>query len=330
MKLALSIVGFLAVFLAVYPVPMAKADSPVAAVGGHILGLQAICDDCTPQKFATGFHDFLEAPVFDRDGNLLLVGILKSNIWRVTPDGHISIYVHLPPEIKFPSGLRFAADGTLYGVSMGSGLFSVDMLSKKVSLVAKGITLGGLPIGAFHGLDDIFIDHTGGMYLTDAAGSSVLDPIGQLLYRDPAGNIQKLVGTGLAFPNGVVLSPDEKMLYFDEWASDEIIAVPVVSPGVINTGWSYVFARLNGGHGPDSMTADAEGNIYVAHYGSGEVAIFAPNGDYYGAIQLPSGAGSFATNVAIHGGYLYVTEAEKSTVWRVKTKIPGIKVYGGQ
>ena len=330
MKLALSIVGFLAVFMAACPMPKAKADSPTASVGGHVLGLQAICDDCTPQKFATGFQDFLEAPVFDREGNLLLVGILKSNIWRVTPDGHMSIYVHLPPEIKFPSGLRFAADGTLYGVSMGSGLFSVDMPSKKVSLVAKGITLGGLPVGAFHGLDDIFIDHTGGMYLTDAAGSSVLDPIGQLLYRDPAGNIQKLVSTGLAFPNGVVLSPDEKMLYFDEWALNEIIAVPVVSPGVINTGWSYVFARLNGGHGPDSMTADADGNIYVAHYGSGEVAIFSPDGDYYGAIQLPPGAGNFATNLAIHDGYLYITEAKKSTVWRVKTKIPGIKTYGGQ
>ena len=334
MKLAVSVVGFLAVFMAAYSMPMAKADAPMAppaaSVGGHVLGLQAICDDCTPQKFATGFEDFLEAPAFDRDGNLLLVGILKGNIWRVTPDGQISIDVHLPPEIKLPSGLRFAEDGTLYGVAMGGGLFSVDMPSKKVSLVAKEVSLGGLPDGAFHGLDDIFIDHTGGMYLTDAAGSSVLNPIGQLLYRDPAGNIRRLVSTGLAFPNGVVLSPDEKMLYIDEWSSNEIIAVPVVSPGVINTGWSYVFARLNGGHGPDSMTADAQGNIYAAHYGSGEIAIFAPNGDYYGAIQLPPGAGSFTTNVAIHGGYLYITEAEKSAVWRVKTKIPGIKVYGGQ
>ena len=89
-------------------------------------------------------------------------------------------------------------------------------------------------------------------------------------------------------------------------------AVPVVSPGVINTGWSYVFARLNGGHGPDSMTADVEGNIYAAHYGSGEVVIFVLNGDYYGAIQLPPGAGSFTTNAAIHDGYLYITEAEKA------------------
>jgi gluconolactonase len=332
MKSALRILGVLALLAAACPPPMAKADGPMApqSVGGHILGLQAICGDCTPQKFATGFQDFLEAPAFGRNGNLYLVGILKANIWQVTPSGQASIFVHLPPEITFPSGLRFAADGTLYGVAMGSGLFSVDTASKKLTLVANEVYAGGIPDGAFHGLDDLFIDHEGGIYLTDAAGSSVLNPIGQLLYRDPSGNIARLISSGLAFPNGVVLSPDEKTLYIDEWASDEIIAVPVISPGVINAGWSYVFARLNGGHGPDSMTADADGNIYVAHYGSAEVAVFAPNGDYYGAIQLPPGAGSFTTNVAIHDGWLYITEAQKGTVWREKTKIPGIKTYGGQ
>jgi gluconolactonase len=333
MKSTLRLLGALTLLAAACPPPMAKADSPMApplSVGGHILGLQAICGDCTPQKFATGFQDILEGPVFGRDGNLYLLSILKANIWQITPSGKASIFLHLPDEIKYPSGLRFAADGTLYGVAMGSGLFSVDMPSKKVTLVTDEVTTGGIPDGAFHGLDDLFIDHEGGMYLTDAAGSSVLNPIGQLLYRDPSGNITRLVSTGLAFPNGVVLSPDEKTLYVDEWASDEIIAIPVISPGVISPGWSYVFARLNGGHGPDSMTADADGNIYAAHYGSGEVAVFAPNGDYYGAIQLPPGAGSFTTNVVIHDGWLYMTEGQKGEVWRVKTKIPGIKLYGGQ
>lgn len=332
MKSALRVLRYLILLATACPLAMAKADSATVplSVGGQILGLQAICDDCTPQKFATGFQDFLEGPAFGRDGNLYLVGILNGNIWRVTPGGQASIYVHLPPEIKLPSGLRFAADGTLYGVAMDGGLFSVDPQSKKITLVANSVTTGGLPDGAFHGLDDLFIDHEGGIYLTDAAGSSVLNPIGQLFYRAPSGNIARLIGTGLAFPNGVVLSPDEKTLYIDEWASAEIIAVPVVSPGVINTGWSYVFARLNGGHGPDSMTADADGNIYAAHWGSGEITVFAPNGDYYGAIQLPPGAGSFTSNVAIHDGYLYITEAQQGIVWRVKTKIPGIKTYGGQ
>jgi gluconolactonase len=307
--------------------PEATAQSN--QVGGRVLGLSAICDDCRPEKFTSECAGLLEGPVFDREGNLWVVGILKGVIWRVSPDGHCAVGIQLPPEVKFPCGLRFSQDGTLYGVAMGYGLFSIDLSSKKVTLLASGASLGGLPDGAFHGLDDIFIDRTGGMYLTDAAGSSVLNPVGQLFYRDPSGNVKRIISGGLMFPNGVVLSPDEKMLYIDEWAANRILAVPVVSPGVINPGWSYVFATLHGGHGPDSMTADSAGNIYVAHYGAGEVSAFAPNGDYYGSIRLPEGAGSNPTNLAFHNCYLYITESEKGEIWRVKAKIPGLALYGG-
>jgi gluconolactonase len=305
------------------------AEPPGNSVGGRILGLSPICDRCTVEKFTSECTDLLEAPVFDREGNLLVAGILKGVIWRVTPDGKCSIYVQLPPELKYPAGLRFAQDGTLYGVAMGAGLFSVDLATKKASLIATGAVLGGMPDGSFHGLNDIIIDHAGGMYMTDAAGSSVLKPIGQLFYRDAQGNVNRIIGSGLMFPNGIVTSPDEKTLYITEWAANRVLAVPIITPGVINTALAYVFANLNGGHGPDSMTADAAGNIYIAHYGSSEVVIFAPNGDYYGAIRLPEGAGTQPTSVAFHDGYLYITETQKKEIWRVKTKIPGIKLYGG-
>ena len=302
---------------------------PTDSVGGRILGLGTICDDCTVEKVTSECTGMLEAPVFDRAGVLWLAGITKNVIWRVGTDGHCTVGIKMPRDIKYPCGLRFAQDGTLYGVAMGSGLFTVDMPSKKVTLVATGSTLGGLPDGAFHGLDDLFIDHSGGMYMTDAGGSSVFKPIGQLFYRDAGGTVTRIISGGMAFPNGVVLSPDEKMLYIDEWAADRILAVPVISPGVLNLNFGYVFATLHGGIGPDSMTADSAGNIYAAHFGSGEVVVFAPNGDYYGAIHLPPGLGSNPTNLAFHNGYLYVTEAEQHTIWRVKTKIPGIKLYGG-
>jgi gluconolactonase len=305
------------------------AEVPPYSVGGRVLGLNSICESCTPEKFTSECIDLLEAPTFDRDGTLLVAGILKGVIWRATPDGKCSIDVQLPPEVKYPAGLRFATDGTLYGVAMGSGLFSVDMSTKKTTLIANGVVLGGLPDGAFHGLNDLVIDHAGGMYMTDAAGSSVLKPIGQLFYRDSAGNISRIISTGLMFPNGIALSPDEKVLYITDWAANRILAVPVISPGVINTAFAYVFAYLNGGHGPDSMTDDADGNIYVAHYGASEIVVFAPNGDYFGAIRLPEGAGTQPSSVAFHDGYLYITEMQKKEIWRVKTKIPGIKLYGG-
>ncbi len=322
--------GALALLAVAGPARAAEpAASQTTTVGGHVLGLKPICDACKPERFATGFQDLLEGPTFDREGDLLVLGIVKGNIWRVTPDGHASVAVALPPEIKLPAGLRFAPDGTLYGVAMGSGVFTVDLATRKTVIVANGVYLRGVPDGAFHGLDDLFIDHAGGIYVTDAAGSGALRPIGQVLYRDPGGDFRRVVPDGLAFPNGIVLSPDEKTLYISEWGRGQILAAPVVGPGVINFTMSYVFARLSGGHGPDSITADADGNVYAAHYGSREIAVFAPNGDYYGAIQLPAEAGSQPTNVAIHDGYLYLTESEKGEIWRVKTKIKGINLYGG-
>src|SRR6266404_5909512 len=177
--------------------PRPEATPQGNPVGGRVLGLSAICDDCRAEKFTSECTGFLEAPVFDREGTLWVAGILKGVIWRITPDGHCAVGMQLPAEVKYPCGLRFSHDGTLYGVAMGYGLFSVDMSSKKVTLLTGGASLGGLPDGAFHGLDDIFIDRTGGMYLTDAAGSSVLNPVGQLFYREASGNIKRIISGGL-------------------------------------------------------------------------------------------------------------------------------------
>src|ERR1700675_1695891 len=104
--------------------PRPEATPQANPVGGRVLGLSAICDDCRPEKFTSECSGFLEGPVFDREGTLWVAGILKGVIWRVTPDGHCTVGMQLPAEVKYPCGLRFSQDGTLYGVAMGYGLFS--------------------------------------------------------------------------------------------------------------------------------------------------------------------------------------------------------------
>jgi gluconolactonase len=182
----------------------------------------------------------------------------------------------------------------------------------------------------FHGLDDLYFDRQGGLYLTDAYGSSVLHPQGQVFYMAPDGTVTKLISGNLAFPNGVVLSPDERTLYINDWGSNRIIAVPVTAPGKVDIDSAWVFAYLNGGRGPDSMTIDAQGNVYAAHYGAGEVVVFDPHGFFYGAIRLPAGAGMVPSNVALHNGYLYITEMDQHTVWRVRTTVPGVESQAAQ
>lgn len=298
-----------------------KASGGPISVGGRILGLQQICDDCTVEKFTSECPGRLEGPNFDAQGNLWMVGISPGDIYRVTPDGHCATVAHTPA----PVGLRIHKDGRIFGVDHERGLFSIDPSTLTVTYLTNQYNRQ-----TFHGLDDLIFDKTGGLYMTDAYGSSALEPIGQLFYRSSEGEISRLIAGNLAFPNGVVLSPDEKTLYVDDWGTNRILAMPVVSPGHINLESAYVFAYLNGGHGPDRMTADARGNIYAAHYAAGEVVIFDPRGNYFGAIRLPEGAGYMTTNVALHGGYLYITEADQHTVWRAKTKVPARPNFADQ
>ncbi|KLU24994.1 hypothetical protein EOS_17040 [Caballeronia mineralivorans PML1(12)] len=155
----------------------------------------------------------------------------------------------------------------------------------------------------------------------------MLHPQGQVFYLATNGDVRKLISGNLAFPNGIVLSPDERTLYIDDWGSNRIIAVPVRSPGELDVDSAWVFAYLNGGRGPDSMTIDSDGNVYAAHYGAGEVDVFDSHGFYYGAIRMPAGAGMVPSNVTIHGGYLFITEMDQHTVWRVRTKVRSVNQW---
>jgi gluconolactonase len=313
---------------ATYPMPktpntyttpqLAAGMDSQAGTPGRTLGIDAICGDCRLEKFTDECVGRLEGPNFDRDGNLWMVSPATSSIYKVTPDGHCAVVAQTPA----PNGTRFSRDGKLYGVDNQRGVFWLDTKSLQITWVTN-------KFGAesFHGVDDLYFDREGGLYLTDAYGSSALLPQGQVFYLAPDGKVRKVIAGNLAFPNGVVLSPDEKTLYINDYDTNRIIAVQVTAPGELNLQSSWVFAYLNGGRGPDSMIIDSQGNVYAAHYGAGEVVVFDPHGFYFGAIRMPPGAGMVPSNMAFHDGYLYITEMDQHTVWRVKTKIPGVNQW---
>jgi gluconolactonase len=127
----------------------------------------------------------------------------------------------------------------------------------------------------------------------------------------------------------LVLPPAEDRLYVAEWGSNRIAAFPIKAPGVIDIEYGWIFTYLNSGRGPDGMTMDEAGNLYAAHHSAGEVLVFNPRGFLYGAIKMPDDS-MVPNNVQFHAGYLYITEADQHTVWRVKAKIPGIKHFQDQ
>jgi gluconolactonase len=75
------------------------------------------------------------------------------------------------------------------------------------------------------------------------------------------------------------------------------------------------FCSTFGPSGPDGMTMDGKGRLFVGHASLGHVFVFAPNGELIARIK--SCAGQSCTNVAIGGANkdrLYITESATGTV----------------
>jgi gluconolactonase len=75
------------------------------------------------------------------------------------------------------------------------------------------------------------------------------------------------------------------------------------------------FCSTFGPSGPDGLTMDRSGRLFVAHASLGHVFVFAPNGELIARIK--SCAGQTCTNIVIGGSSrdrLYITESATGTV----------------
>ena len=76
------------------------------------------------------------------------------------------------------------------------------------------------------------------------------------------------------------------------------------------------------------MAFDEAGNLYIAHYGGGRVAIFDPSGAPAGEIRVP---GAKVTNVAFGGPdrrTLVITDVETASVYETRVDVPGLALFG--
>lgn len=291
----------------------AQGSVPQADASRVARGMQDICDDCIATKF-TSCGKFLEGPAFDRDGNLWMVSIGSGDIHKVTPEGVCTTAANTGGE---PQGLKALPDGTMIGSDRKIGLFRLDPATAKIERITNNYFVQN-----FAGLNDLVVDSLGGVYVTDPYGSSILHPSGRVYYL-PAGEKKVVkVMDDLAFPNGIGLSPDGKVLYVTEFSAKRVIAASVVQPGVVSPELIYIVANLTGGAGPDGMTVDRNGTLYVAEYNARSIFVINAENTVLGTLSLPAEAGPGTTNVALHNNHLYITEARRNEVWRVRLKPP--------
>jgi gluconolactonase len=128
------------------------------------------------------------------------------------------------------------------------------------------------------------------------------------------------VQTELAFPNGIGISPIDGRLYVCESAKNRILSFKINENGKL--GNKKVFVELPGGD-PDGFNFDVEGNLYVAHFGGGNLFVISPDGTILKTVKTP---GLKPTNVEFAGDdkkTLYLTEVETNSIYRCRVSIAG-------
>jgi gluconolactonase len=263
-------------------------------------------------------YDSPEGPAFAVDGSLYFVNWESSAIVRLGADGVASEVFNTG---GIPAGLAFHQDGSLYVADEGDVIHGVLRIADGRAEILVNEYEGH----ALNGANDLVFDADGVLYFSDPWGSSGENPIGGFYRLFPNGTLER-IDQDLAFPNGVAIAPAGEAVYLAETYRNRILRYAIGPDAAL--GAREEFAALPGGDGPDGMAFDETGNLYVAHYGGGVVAIFDPDGDKVGEIPVP---GANVTNVAFGGPdrrTLVITEVETASLYQTRVEVPGLTLFG--
>ena len=265
---------------------------------------------------------FIEGPVFDQKGNLWFVEIGSGHIGRIKPDGSYERFIDLGYEWG-PNGMKLDKDGTLIICHRQRGIIRLDPRTKKVETI-----VADYHGQKFNGPNDLVLDSKGWAYFTDPWGTGLENPTGGV-YRVnlTTGEIHQLFDN-LAFPNGIQLSEDEKILYIGECNRNRIVKAPLSADGN-SVNMANIWTRFSGAGGPDGMSWDVKGNLYMAEWDQGGVYVIDPKGKIIEFIGVPEGTG---TTYCVFGGpdnkTLYIFESWGNTIYKVRVAYPGRPQYG--
>ena len=244
---------------------------------------------------------FIEGPSFDAAGHLYIVDIPFGRIFRIAPDGRWSLVVEYD---GWPNGLKIGADGRILVADYKHGIMELDASAKQIKPV-----LTSRNSESFRGCNDLHIAINGDIYFTDQGQTGLHDPSGRVYRFSASGRLDCLIDTGVS-PNGLVLDPAEAVLFVAMTRDNAVWRLPFMKDRSVSKVGR--FCSLFGTSGPDGITMDKAGRLFVAHASLGHVFVFAPNGECIARIK--SCAGATCTNVAINGDRLYITESSTGTV----------------
>jgi gluconolactonase len=232
-----------------------------------------------------------EGPIALPDGSVIFSEINANRTIRIDKDGNFSTFLE---NTGGTTGVAFDRQGRLVAavVPWGSTKFAVIHPESAKKVVVDNYD--GKPFGR---PNDLTIARNGGIYFTDSANAQPKppDPLplpAAFYYLPPNSTKAVQILTDVRFPNGVILSRDEKVLYLNNSQGEYLIAFDVQRDGSLTNRRN--FAKYDGvkpnaagvaASGADGITIDSQGRLYVA--ASNGVQVFSPQGQHLGTIPTP-------------------------------------------
>lgn len=260
---------------------------------------------------------FIEGPVFNQVGDLFITDIPFGRIFKIDSNRNWSLITEYDGE---PNGMKFLSDDTLLVTDYKNGLIKIRVSDGSVEPFLERRNSE-----RFRGLNDLTIDSKGNIYFTDQGQSGMHQPNGCLYRLSADGRLDRLIDN-IPSPNGVVLSPDEKVLYVAVTRGNCVWRAPLMPDGsVAKVGQ---FFTSYGPSGPDGLAMDALGHLIVANPGLGYVWHLNHRAEPISIYTSPKGAS--VTNVAFGGvdnKTLFCTESVTGSILSVTLPHKGAVVH---
>jgi gluconolactonase len=280
---------------------------PDGPFGDPLQGMGQVQQLAAPQG---SFFAFIEGPVWIESQNKLFFSDNASGperIWQTSP--------------PFTAASIFMPDSGSNGLAVDNDdqLLLADQADRRITRVnsANATVIGDVvPSGNFTP-NDLIMRSDDNVYFTDPNSG------GRGFYRaSPTGQLsgpftQANAPNGPNAPNGVVLSPDENILYVGDVQGRFVSAFDLEPDGAIDTTSGRLFTNTTGAT-VDGMAVDCAGNVYVGTQTG--VEVYSPAGAPLGVV--PTGESSNATFGGADRRTLFVTS--RAVLKSVTLGVPGL------
>jgi gluconolactonase len=194
-------------------------------------------------------HNFTEGPAANPQGEVFFTNSRTSKIFKAGLDGKVTEFA---ADTKGASGQAMGPDGRLYAVNNSQQIVAYAP-DGKMTVIAEGIRG-----------NDLVVAHNGNLYVTEPNVPAIEQS--NIWLIKPNGEKQ-VIDKGIKYANGITLSPDQTLLYVDDYRSHWVYSYQLKADGTAQFKQQYYWL-----HVPDTvdmsqadgMRVDRDGRLYVA------------------------------------------------------------------